>query len=76
MENQLVMQSTSAVKMIIFLKEHFGLLSSHDRNEEEIPRSCRLGLWGFGKGRGLAKRKVPLFPPRQMPLAQGPLSAP
>lgn len=57
MENRLIMQSTSDVKIIIFLKEHIGLLSSHERNEEETLQGCGLGWWVFKKGRGLAELK-------------------
>lgn len=43
------------MKMIIFLKDHVGLLSSHERKEEEIRQGCRLGLWVFKTEKGLAK---------------------
>lgn len=68
------MQSTSAVSMIVFLKEHFGLPSSPERSEEESLRGCRLGLRVFGKGRGLAKRKLSLIPVTTNAPARSPLS--
>ena len=54
-ENQLIMHRASFVKRIIFLKEHVGLLSSHERNEEEVLQGCGLGLWVFKTEKGLAK---------------------
>lgn len=40
MENQLIMQSARAIKMIIFLKERAGLLSSLARNWKDSLRAA------------------------------------